>query len=291
MVAVHGRAAYSASGSIGILDGGPVVGRLIFEGHRRLLRGLTGPPPRGDAPHGEPRTPVTTPRTTCDLARRPTSRSATEGSLAHAQVRNECFAAACVVAVGFMLPWTVALYLLWAVVGVIVLWILVGDRIAAAVHHRTDPHRNRDVRYLFSADGFRVDDEDTQPSAWLTYPHVLAVYSDTDYWILRLQSGDLVMVARSGVDGGATSAAQFKSFLRKRANLVVQPVQKSLRAKVQRAQEGRQGFLQSNPGLLQQGPPPTVRVIASTEPEARGGWSMVLAGGPCIWASESGRRG
>ena len=32
MVAVHGRAAYSASRSIGILDGGSVVGRLIFEG-------------------------------------------------------------------------------------------------------------------------------------------------------------------------------------------------------------------------------------------------------------------
>ncbi|KDS93151.1 Dak phosphatase [Dermabacter hominis 1368] len=32
MTAVHGRAAYSASRSIGILDGGSVVGRLIFVG-------------------------------------------------------------------------------------------------------------------------------------------------------------------------------------------------------------------------------------------------------------------
>ncbi|WP_210729230.1 dihydroxyacetone kinase subunit L [Actinomyces procaprae] len=32
MEAVHGRAAYSASRSIGVLDGGSVVGRLIFEG-------------------------------------------------------------------------------------------------------------------------------------------------------------------------------------------------------------------------------------------------------------------
>lgn len=32
MQAVHGRAAYSASRSIGILDGGSVVGKLIFEG-------------------------------------------------------------------------------------------------------------------------------------------------------------------------------------------------------------------------------------------------------------------
>lgn len=32
MRAVHGRAAYSAERSIGILDGGSVVGRLIFEG-------------------------------------------------------------------------------------------------------------------------------------------------------------------------------------------------------------------------------------------------------------------
>lgn len=181
-------------------------------------------------------------------------------SQAYVEFRNEVLgptrklqrllAAACVVAVGFMFTPGPLRYLLWAVAGVIVLWILVDDRIAAAVHHRTDPHRNRDVRYLFSADGFRVDDEDAQPSAWLTYPHVLAVYSDTDYWILRLQSGDLVMVARSGVDGGATSAAQFESFLTKRANLVVQPVQKTLRAKVQRAQEGRRGYLQSNPGLL-----------------------------------------
>jgi len=32
MAAVHGRAAYSAARSIGVLDGGSVVGRLIFEG-------------------------------------------------------------------------------------------------------------------------------------------------------------------------------------------------------------------------------------------------------------------
>lgn len=32
MEAVHGRAAYSAARSIGVLDGGSVVGRLIFEG-------------------------------------------------------------------------------------------------------------------------------------------------------------------------------------------------------------------------------------------------------------------
>ncbi|MCL3777192.1 dihydroxyacetone kinase subunit L [Actinomyces sp. 186855] len=32
MEAVHGRAAYSASRSVGVLDGGSVVGRLIFEG-------------------------------------------------------------------------------------------------------------------------------------------------------------------------------------------------------------------------------------------------------------------
>lgn len=37
MVAVHGRAAYSASRSIGILDGGSVVGRLIFEGIANYL--------------------------------------------------------------------------------------------------------------------------------------------------------------------------------------------------------------------------------------------------------------
>ena len=32
MRAVHGRAAYSAERSIGILDGGSVVGKLIFKG-------------------------------------------------------------------------------------------------------------------------------------------------------------------------------------------------------------------------------------------------------------------
>ena len=37
MVAVHGRAAYSAARSIGILDGGSVVGRLIFEGIANYL--------------------------------------------------------------------------------------------------------------------------------------------------------------------------------------------------------------------------------------------------------------
>lgn len=34
MRAVHGRAAYSAERSIGVLDGGSVVGRLVFEGIR-----------------------------------------------------------------------------------------------------------------------------------------------------------------------------------------------------------------------------------------------------------------
>lgn len=37
MVAVHGRAAYSAARSIGILDGGSVVGKLIFEGIANYL--------------------------------------------------------------------------------------------------------------------------------------------------------------------------------------------------------------------------------------------------------------
>lgn len=35
MEAVHGRAAYSAARSIGVLEGGSVVGRLIFEGIAR----------------------------------------------------------------------------------------------------------------------------------------------------------------------------------------------------------------------------------------------------------------
>lgn len=35
MQAVNGRAAYSASRTIGVFDGGSVVGRLIFEGIER----------------------------------------------------------------------------------------------------------------------------------------------------------------------------------------------------------------------------------------------------------------
>lgn len=39
MQAVHGRAAYSASRSIGILDGGSVVGKLLFEGIAKAASG------------------------------------------------------------------------------------------------------------------------------------------------------------------------------------------------------------------------------------------------------------
>lgn len=37
MKAVHGRAAYYGEGSIGILDGGSVAGKLIFEGIRNSI--------------------------------------------------------------------------------------------------------------------------------------------------------------------------------------------------------------------------------------------------------------
>ena len=40
MKAVHGRAAYSAERSIGILDGGSVVGMLIFKGISEYYKGL-----------------------------------------------------------------------------------------------------------------------------------------------------------------------------------------------------------------------------------------------------------
>ena len=38
MKSVHGRAAYYAEKSIGILDGGSVVGKLIFEGIAEPVR-------------------------------------------------------------------------------------------------------------------------------------------------------------------------------------------------------------------------------------------------------------
>ncbi|MDO5644745.1 MAG: dihydroxyacetone kinase subunit L [Dermabacter sp.] len=47
MEAVHGRAAYSASRSIGVLDGGSVVGALIFEG---IARGVADAADADDAP-------------------------------------------------------------------------------------------------------------------------------------------------------------------------------------------------------------------------------------------------
>lgn len=181
-------------------------------------------------------------------------------SQAYVEFRNEVLwptrklqrllTAACVVAVGFMFAPGPLRYLLWSVAGIIVLFVLVGDRIDARAHHGTDPHRSQEVRYLFAAEGFREHDDASGPNAWVPYSHIVAAFADSDYWILRLESGDLVMLARGGVDRGASTSSQFESFLTQHTGVAVLPVQKTLRAKVQRAQDGRRGYIESHPGLL-----------------------------------------
>lgn len=173
--------------------------------------------------------------------------------------------AACVAAVGFMFQVAVLRYALWASAVLVVAWTLVGDRLASVSRLRRDPARRGSgvERYLFSSKGYRLDPADEAPSAgagpWQDYGQVVAIYTSPDYWILPLRSGTVLMLARHGVGrggpgAGATDAAgveeRFETFLARRTGLDPMPLDSSVSAKVQRAQEGRKGYLEAHPSWI-----------------------------------------
>ncbi len=166
--------------------------------------------------------------------------------------------AACVVAVGFMFVPGPLRYALWAIAALIVLWTLFSDRFDAARRFRIDPHRDHSVTHVFTPKGFCQDDITDADEAGgvsvasdlLPYAQIIALYSDADHWIVRVKSGELIMLARDGVDAGTTTADRFESFLIARTRLAIEPVQRSLRSKIQRAQDGRRGYVEAHPNLL-----------------------------------------
>ena len=166
--------------------------------------------------------------------------------------------AACAVAVGFMFVPGGIRYALWAVAGLIVLWMLLGDRLDAARHLRCDPHRGRTVTHVFNAKGICQGDADdahevsggADTPGLVPYAQIIGIYADAGHWIIRMRSGELIMLARDGVDSGTTTADRFESFLTSRTRLEVETVRRSLRTKVQRAQDGRRGYLDANPSIL-----------------------------------------
>lgn len=160
--------------------------------------------------------------------------------------------AACVVAMGFMVASGPLRYAAWAVAGLILVWTLVGDRVTALLRSRTDPHGAGDgsLTYAFSGKGFRAADAADTDAAWQDYRQVVAIYGTDAHWVLRLRTGDVAILARDGVDGGAMSPTGFEQFLTAKTGVGVQPLKKSVSAKVQQTQEARRGYLEANPGLL-----------------------------------------
>lgn len=162
--------------------------------------------------------------------------------------------AACVVAVGFMFVPGPLRYTLWAIAALVVPWVVFSDQFDAARRFRTDPHRDHSVTHVFTPRGFYQDVNEaggvSAESEVVTYAQIVALHSDADHWIVRVASGDLVMLARDGVDAGTTTTDRFESFLIARTRLGIEPVQRSLRSKIERAQDGRRDYVDAHPNLL-----------------------------------------
>lgn len=171
---------------------------------------------------------------------------------------------ACVVAVGFMVAAGPLRYAIWAAAGLILVWTLAGDHVTAWLHSRADRRGKGEgnVTYTFSGQGFRAADAAGADAAWQDYRQIAAIYRTEDYWVLRLRTGDVAILARDGVDGGAMSPAGFEQFLISKTGLGVAPLKKSVAAKVQQTQEARRGYLEANPGLL-------ARTLRKRSPESR----------------------
>lgn len=159
-------------------------------------------------------------------------------------------AAACVVAVGFMFTPGPARYALWAAGALIALWNLIGDGVAARVRLLRDPSRGTTRSLEFAHLGFRPVDGTGGDQPWVPYDQVRSLHADDRFWILSLRSQELVILAVDGVDGGAVTPEAFTSYLENRTKLTVEPLKKTLAARVQRAQDGRRGYLDANPTWL-----------------------------------------
>lgn len=158
---------------------------------------------------------------------------------------------ACVVAVGFMFAAGPLQYAIWAIAGLVLVWTFASDHVTAWLHWRTDAHRldGASFAHAFADKGFRATDADADAS-WQDYRQIAAIYHSDDYWVLRLQTGAVAILARDGVDGGTTSAVDFEQFLTARTGIGVRPLRKSVAAKVQQTQEARRGHLEANPGVI-----------------------------------------
>jgi hypothetical protein len=157
-----------------------------------------------------------------------------------------------IAAVGFIFQPGLVRYASWVVALVILFWLLVADAVTARASLVADPARKGSgiEEYQFSSRGFRLDN--TSDARWRSYDDVRSIHSDGRYWILGMKSGDAVLLAQDGVDGGETSPPQFESFLMARTKLGVEPVNTSVSAKIQRAEQGRRGYLDAHPSKIAQ---------------------------------------
>lgn len=160
--------------------------------------------------------------------------------------------AAVIVAGGFLFQPGLLRYSCWGAALIVLGWLIISDAVTARTSLAADPARKGSgiESYQFSSRGFRL----TQPSEgpWRSYDDIHSLHSDGHYWILGMKSGDAVLLSRDGVDGGATSAFRFESFLTARTKLDIEPVNTSVSARIQRAEQGRRGYLEAHPSKLAQ---------------------------------------
>lgn len=162
--------------------------------------------------------------------------------------------AAVIVAVGFLFQPGPARYACWAVAGIVLVWVLISDWAAVRTRLASDPvHKGSGVAtHEFSGKGFREVRAEGEPAAWLSYDAVRALHTDRWCWILSLTTGEAVLLARDGVDGGATSPSRFEAFLTAKTKLSVEPVHTSTRATIKRVEAGRRGYLEAHPNKIAQ---------------------------------------
>ncbi len=158
--------------------------------------------------------------------------------------------AAILVAVGFMVAPGLLRDALWVVAGVVVVWVLVGDRLVALARLLRDPYRRAGLteRYEFGDRGFRRTADLGSEAAVHPYAHVTAIYADDAYWYLCLRTGEVGILDPAGIDGGATSPAAFERFLSSRTSTEVSRLDLSLPSRARRAQESRRSYLDSRRG-------------------------------------------
>lgn len=154
------------------------------------------------------------------------------------------------VAVGFMFPPGPLRYALWFAAILIVTWVFVGDRAVAAVRLLRDPYHRSGMpeRYEFGDRDFRRAAGHGADTCVYPYEHIAAVYADEEYWCLCLRAGEIAILDRTGVDGGATSPSAFDRFLSRKTGMEAARLDLSFSARARRAQEARRSYLDSKRG-------------------------------------------